>query len=73
MEKKQITANDVANALINVSKNIGISDEKTAIGLKTSKKKDILKSDKEYSFSNFTEEIKKRQIKKDWRDMNDDD
>lgn len=44
MKNKQITSDDIAKALINASENIGLCDEETAIGLKTSKKKDILKS-----------------------------
>ena len=64
MNNEKITADDVANALINMSENIGLCDKDTATGFRISKKKEILKSGKEYSFSKFTSEIIKRQTKK---------
>ncbi|MCM1367715.1 MAG: hypothetical protein NC184_02765 [Roseburia sp.] len=68
MENKLITTNEIADTLINLSAHTGICDERTAIGLKSSQKKNILKSSKEGSFSDFTNEIKKRQTKKNWED-----
>lgn len=64
MDNGKITTDDIGNALINLSENIGICDKQTAIGLKTSKKKDILKSGKDDSFSKFISEIKKQQDRK---------
>lgn len=65
MSDKKITANDIADALINLSESTGVCDKETAIGFKTSKKKDILQSNTEHSCSKFTNEIIKRQTKKD--------
>ena len=65
MNEKNITTDDVANVIINMSESTKICDAETAKGFKTSKKKDILKSNKEGSFSKFTKEIKKRQEKKE--------
>ena len=64
MEVKKITTDEIADGLINLHETIGLCDKETAIGLRTSKKKDILKSRKEDSFCKFTSEIKKRQMKK---------
>ena len=65
MTTKQITTEDIADAIINLSENIKLCDEETATGLKSSKKKDILKSNKDGSFNKFANECKKRQAKKD--------
>jgi len=64
MENKRITADDIADAIITLSENTGLCDKETALGFRTSKKKDILKSKKDGSFSKFTNEIKKRQMNK---------
>ena len=65
MDNDKITNDDIADAIINLCENVEICDKDTAIGLKSSKKKEILKSKKDNSFSKFTNEIKKRQNKKD--------
>ena len=65
MENKEVTSADIANALINLSENAGFCDKDTATGFRASKKKEMLKSNKEYSFSKFTSEIEKRQENKD--------
>lgn len=64
MKNEKITTDDVANALISLHQEINLCDTETALGFKTSKKKDILKSKKENSFSCFTHEIEKKQNKK---------
>ncbi len=64
MSNEKITAEDIADALINLSENIGLCDRDTAKGFRSSKKKDILKSGEDSSFSRFTNEIQKRQEKK---------
>ncbi len=64
MGNKQITANDIANGLIDLSENMGLCDKEIAKGVKDSKKKEILKSNKEKSFSKFTGEIIKSQNRK---------
>ena len=64
MEVKKITTDEIADALLNLNEKIGHCDKETALGFRTSKKKDILKSRKEESFCKFTNEIKKRQMKK---------
>ncbi len=63
-ENKKITSNDVGDALTDLSEAIGLCDKDTAKGFKSSKKKEILKSNKDGSFSKFTSEIVKRQEKK---------
>lgn len=65
MENDKITTDEIADALINLNENAGFCDHDTAIGFKTSKKKNILQSSKEHSFSKFNNEIRKRQAKKD--------
>ena len=65
MDNDKITNDDIADAIINLCENVEICDKDTAIGLKSSKKKEILKSNDDNSFSRFTNEIKKRQLKKD--------
>ena len=65
MEKEKPTSNDIATALTNLCEKTGVCDQETAKGLKTSKKKEILKSKKDGSFSKFTKEIKKTQTRKD--------
>lgn len=65
MEEKKINSNTIADALINMSENTGICDKETAKGIRSSKKKDVLKSKKDGSFSKFMGEIKKRQDKKE--------
>lgn len=72
MKHEKITTDEIADALIHLSENIGFCDERTAMGFRASKKKEILKSQKENSFAEFTKEIKKRQTKKDWEDTNND-
>ena len=64
MGVKKITNDEIADGLINLNEAIGLCDKETAIGFRTSKKKDILKSRKEDSFYKFTSEIKKSQMKK---------
>ena len=64
MDNIKITTDEIADALIELSQNIGNCDEDTAKGFKTSKKKEILKSNKENSFSKFTKKINERQKKK---------
>ncbi|MCM1306844.1 MAG: hypothetical protein NC131_16380 [Roseburia sp.] len=64
MNDKKITTDEIANALIDMNENLGICDSDTAIGLKTSKKRDILKSGKEGSFSKFQQVIIKQQKRK---------
>lgn len=64
MEDKKITNDKIADAMINMNEYFGVCDEDTAVGFKTSQKKDILKSDKDGSFSKFQQEILKRQKKK---------
>ncbi|HIV63835.1 MAG TPA: hypothetical protein H9693_03655 [Firmicutes bacterium] len=61
---EKISTNDVADSLIDLCENMGICDRETSIGFKKSKKKDILKSKNDQSFSKFTNEVKKRQEKK---------
>ena len=68
MENGKITNDDIADALINLSENSGFCDEDTAIGFRQSKKKEILKSTKDCSFAKFTNEIRKRQTKKNRED-----
>ena len=68
MDKNKITNEQVANALISLCESTDVCDEQTATGFKTSKKKKILKSNKEGSFAKFIGEIKKRQSKKDSED-----
>ena len=65
MERKKVDTDTIATALVNMCENTGTCDEETAKGMKSSKKKAILKSTKEGSFSKFMSEIKKRQEKKD--------
>ncbi len=65
MENEKITTDDIANGLISLSETMNLCDKETAKGFKSSKKKDILKSREENSFSKFTCEIQKRQNKKD--------
>lgn len=72
MINKEVTTDNIADALINISENMYLCDKETAIGFKTSKKRAILKSKNENSFSKFTNEIKKRQSKKDWEDIDSD-
>lgn len=48
MDNGKITTDDIGNALINLSENIGICDKQTAIGLKTSKMLDTLGEFQEY-------------------------
>lgn len=72
MKHEKITTDEIADVLIRLSEDNGLCDERTAVGLRTSKKKEILKSKKENSFAEFTNEIKKRQTKKDWEDINND-
>ncbi len=64
MENDKITTDDIANALINLSEDIRLCDNDTAKGLRTSKKKEILNSESEYSFSKFTNEIIKTKERK---------
>ena len=64
MAKEKINADEIADALVNLCENIGVCDQDTATGFHSSKKKEILKSDSDHSFSQFTGEIKKRQEKK---------
>ena len=64
MGKEKITNETIADALIDLNENIKICDKETAKGLRTSKKKDILKSGNETSFSEFINEVKKAQIRK---------
>jgi len=73
LKQDKISSDDVACAIINLSENTGICDKDTAAGFRTSKRKDILKSTDEHSFSKFTKEMKKRQAKKDLEDSNNDD
>ena len=68
MDKNKITNEQVANALISLCESTDVCDEQTATWFKTSKKKNILKSNKEGSFAKFIGEIKKRQSKKDSED-----
>ncbi len=63
MEDKKLTSDAVADALIELHQNLRLCDEGTARGLKTSKKKEILKSD-DHSFAKFANEIRKRQERK---------
>lgn len=65
MEENKINYDDISKALINMCESTDICDNETAKGMTSSKKKDILKSNKENSFSKFTGEIKKRQINKE--------
>ena len=64
MAKEKINADEIADALVNLCENIGVCDQDTATGFHSSKKKEILKSGREYSFGQFIGEIKKRQEKK---------
>lgn len=68
LNEDKITNEQVANALISLCESTNVCDEQTATGFKTSKKKNILKSNKEGSFAKFIGEIKKRQSKKDSED-----
>lgn len=68
MNHEKIAIDNITDALIHLNEVIGFCDEETARGFKTSKKKEILKSQKENSFAEFSKEIKKRQTKKDWED-----
>ncbi len=65
MKDKKLTSDAVADAFIDLDHSIGLCDENTARGAKTSKKKEIFKSSDDRSFAKFTNEIKKRQTKKD--------
>ena len=65
MPKKTITHDIIADALINMHEAMNICDSDTATGFRTSKKKGLQKSTTEGSFGKFTQEIKKRQSKKD--------
>lgn len=64
MSKENVNADEIADALINLCENVGICDQDTATGFHSSKKKEILKSEREHSFGQFIGEIKKRQEKK---------
>ncbi len=64
MENKKIDSEVIADALINLCNEIGFCDKDTAKGFKSSKKKEILKSSKEKSFSKFTCKIIERQNRK---------
>lgn len=64
MPKENVNADEIADALINQCEGVGICDRDTATGFHSSKKKEILKSVSDRSFSQFTGEIKKRQEKK---------
>lgn len=68
MDENKITNEQIANALISLCESTDVCDKQTATGFKTSKKKNILKSNKEGSFAKFIGEIKKRQSKKDSED-----
>ena len=61
MPKENVNADEIADALINLCENVGICDQDTATGFHSSKKKEILKSEREHSFGQFIGEIKKRQ------------
>ena len=65
MDDKKITNDIIAGAMINFTEKNGICDKDTALGFKKSKKKEILKSKKDGSFSKFICEIKKRQNNKE--------
>ena len=65
MGNEEMTTEKIAEALINLHESEGLCDKDTATGFKSSKKKDILKSKQDGSFSKFTNEIKKRQEKKE--------
>lgn len=65
MDKKNITNDDIANSIIEMNKNIGTCNVDTANGFRTSNKKEILKSEKEGSFSRFNREIEKSQKRKE--------
>ncbi len=65
MNDKKITNDQVANVIIEITGSSGYCDDDTAKGFKTSKKKEILKSSNDNSFAKFTQEIIKRQNKKD--------
>ena len=65
MSNEKITTDIVADALLDLCANQKLCDEETVTGLKHSKKKNILKSKKEGSFNKFTNEIIKRQAKKE--------
>lgn len=73
MKHEKITTDDIADALLHLSEDIGFCDEDTVTGFRTSKKKEILRSQKENSFAELTKEIRKRQTKKDWENINYDD
>ena len=64
MKDMKMNSNAVADVLIDLSRNFGLCDEETTKGFKTSKKKEILKSADDHSFAKFTNEIRKRQEKK---------
>ncbi len=64
MTKRTMNNDDITDALINLIDKIGYCDNNTVTGFKNSAKKDILKSSKEGTFSKFTQEIIKRQDKK---------
>lgn len=63
-DEKNITTDTIADALINMHESLGLCDHDTAVGFKTSKKKDILKSSDDKSFNRLFQEIVKRQNKK---------
>lgn len=64
MQENKITSEIIADALISMNESFGICDNNTVKGLRNSKKKEILKSTKEGSFSRFEQEIIKRQNRK---------
>ena len=64
---KKVTRDQVAECIINLNASMNLCDSDTAKGLKSSKKKDILKSGKDDCFARFEQEILKRQEKKDQR------
>lgn len=61
---KELTTDNIADSIITLCENVGICDKETATGFRHSKKKYILKSESNHSFSKFTNEINKRQAKK---------
>lgn len=64
MDDNKVNNDMIADAIINMNLNSGMCDEETAKGFRTSKKKEILKSSDDHSFAKFTNEIHKRQNKK---------
>ncbi len=62
--EKNIISNNIADVLITMNENLGFCDKDTALGFKTSKKKEIFKSKREGSFSRFQQEIMKVQNRK---------